>query len=110
VREARPVSPRAAAAQPLAGDDDGGERECRQLLRDHIDDTDAAIRAFEALRGRRPNAPCAHKQLGIFYKRAGQDRSALDAWRRYLELRPDAPDRSAIQGKVDALEQRLGGR
>lgn len=41
--------------------------------------------------------PIIYKRLGAAYRKAGDSASASNAFRRYLELAPDAPDRAQIE-------------
>ena len=56
----------------------------------------AAIRAFERASIESPSNPETQKQLARSLMRAGQVQRALTAYRRYLELAPNAADRAVI--------------
>lgn len=84
------------------------EEQCTEIVRRNLSNAQAGVEAFEALVARFPSAPCAYKQLGTFYKKLNKDRNAVDAWRRYLELRPDAQDKDAYRSKIDAIVSRMG--
>jgi serine/threonine-protein kinase len=60
-------------------------------------DVRGAIARFEEVARLRPNDPEVHKQLGRAWMRAGDVASARRAYRRYLELAPNAPDRTLIE-------------
>jgi Flp pilus assembly protein TadD len=59
-----------------------------------------AIARFEEVARLRPNDPEVHKQLGRAWMRAGDVASARRAYRRYLELAPNAPDRTLIEQMI----------
>jgi Flp pilus assembly protein TadD len=58
---------------------------------------DAAIEHFERAATLRPDDPKVRKQLGRAYMRAGRVERAVAAYRRYLQLAPDAPDRAIVE-------------
>ena len=59
-----------------------------------------AIRHFEQYRAEQPGSPRVHRWLGKCYFRVGQTSRGKQAYRRYLELRPDADDRAFIESIV----------
>jgi len=61
----------------------------------------AAIRAFEQASSESPGNPEAQKQLARSLMRAGQVQRALTAYRRYLELAPNAADRTVIESIIE---------
>jgi len=63
-------------------------------------DVRGAIARFEEVARLRPNDPEVHKQLGRAWMRAGDVASARRAYRRYLELAPNAPDRALIEQMI----------
>lgn len=97
--EAAAPSPSLPTPGPGASD----EERCRALVARHLGNAAAGVTAFEDLKKQLPSAPCVYKQLGAFHKQAGHDAAAVVAWRRYLELRPDAPDRKAVEGKIAGI-------
>jgi hypothetical protein len=50
-----------------------------------------------------PNDPIGFRGLGLAYETQGETASALRAFKRYLKLAPDAPDRAIIQRRIDRL-------
>jgi predicted Zn-dependent protease len=46
-----------------------------------------------------------YRGLGFLYERAGQGPQAMEAFRKYLELAPNALDRGQITRRVEALEK-----
>ncbi len=115
-RGARPVRapPPAAAAAPspparaAPARADDVEARCRSLAVEALSDPKAGVAAFERLAREAGGAWCAHKNLAVLYGRIGDDRSALRAFRRYLELRPAAPDRGAVEQRIKTLAAKLG--
>ena len=59
--------------------------------------------ALEALRAEGPQTWCIAKNLAVFDHTAGNREASVAAFRRYLELRPDAPDRPAIERRIEAM-------
>lgn len=45
--------------------------------------------------------------IASVYDRLRRDREALDAYRRFLELRPDTPDREQVLARIEVLERTL---
>ncbi|MBX3252113.1 MAG: protein kinase [Myxococcales bacterium] len=62
-----------------------------------VNDVAGAITKFEAAARLRPRDAEIQKQLGRAYMRAGDVDAARRAYRRYLELAPNASDRSFIE-------------
>ncbi len=62
-----------------------------------------AIEALEQAVALDPERAEAHRELGFLYGRVDREEAAAAAFRRFLALEPDAPDRRLI-------EDRLGGR
>ncbi|MFO0724848.1 MAG: protein kinase [Myxococcota bacterium] len=83
------------------------EEQCTELLKRNLSNKEAGVEAFEALVARYPAAPCAYRQLGVFYNKLGNDQRAVEAWRMYLKLQPNAPDKGTIQQKIDAVVSRM---
>ena len=64
-------------------------------------DIDRAIELCEKAVGRRPNLALAHRELGLMLDNYRQDYvSALYHYQRYLQLRPDSPNRADIESLV----------
>lgn len=104
--EAPAPSPTRASEAPIT--DLSVEDQCKALVGRYLAKADEGVAAFEAMAARAPTAACAHKQLGTFYRKVGNDRAALAAYRRYLELEPGAPDRSSIESRIQGLAAKLG--
>lgn len=82
--------------------------ECKRLAAAHLKDPTEGVRAFESLARAHPRQWCAHRNLGFFYRRVGDDKNAVSALKAYLRVRPGAPDRKAIEDKIAALSKKLG--
>jgi serine/threonine-protein kinase len=63
-------------------------------------DVPGAITQFESAARLMPNDAEVQKQLGRAYMRAGSVPQSITAYRRYLALRPDAPDRAIVEGII----------
>src|SRR5690606_35346285 len=48
--------------------------------------------------------------LGRAFESSGELERAIDAYRRYLDEEPNAPDRGAISARIDTLERQLKER
>ena len=66
-------------------------------------DTGAAIGKFQAALDRDPGYAPAHRGLGMAYERKGDRSRATRAFKRYLELAPDAPDAAAVRDRLEKL-------
>ncbi len=64
-------------------------------------DVPGAIARFEQAARETPGNPRVQKELGRAYMRAGDVTRAVAAYRRYLELAPQASDRAIIQRILD---------
>jgi len=60
-------------------------------------DVGGAIQAFEAARQAAPGRAPVYKELGRAHMRAGDVGAARAAYRRYLELAPNAADRAIVE-------------
>lgn len=96
-----------AAAEPPAAsaEDPAAQFElAEQYYRDGRYEDAAAILA--ALAETIPD-PILFYNLGRAYESAGQLRPAVDAYKRYLEVAPDAKDADAVSARVGRLEERV---
>ncbi len=50
-----------------------------------------------------PDAPVLHRALGSVLERADQPREAAEAYRKYVELAPNAPDAAEIRARAQRL-------
>lgn len=65
---------------------------------------DAVRRLNEALRYN-PRLSLAYRALGLAYQKLGRRALAREAFGRYLELRPGAPDAAAIRARIEGLSR-----
>jgi serine/threonine protein kinase/tetratricopeptide (TPR) repeat protein len=86
------------------------EEKCHVIVRKHISDPRETVRALADLGRQDPKASCVYWYLGNKYMMLGDDRAALESYRRYLELRPDAPKRPAVEERIKNLAAKLGPR
>jgi len=105
-RPERPDSP-PPAPQPQGGDSDGGatagelfKKGTELTIAGNFDGAETAFR--QALKVDRRYAP-AYRGLGIVYQRTGAKEKALDAFRKYLKLLPQASDAASIQARIEQL-------
>jgi tetratricopeptide (TPR) repeat protein len=106
VREEPPAAKREVLFKP--DDSLSPEEQCEVLLTKHLQDPAQAVEAFEEMRSKHPNAPCVFWNLGRKYERLGRNRQALAAYRRYIELDPQASQRETIEKKkIPNLEAKL---
>ena len=73
-------------------------------------DTAKALRLLDLLITADPDAAEEHKQRGVALMHLRRIPEAVAAFRRYLELRPDAPDRDVIQQELKSLRHWLAAR
>jgi tetratricopeptide (TPR) repeat protein len=59
---------------------------------------------FEKAQKIEQNNPEVHKELGNVYKAIGQSTLAIESFKVYLDLRPDAPDRAQIEQIMNMLK------
>ncbi len=65
---------------------------------------DVALDLFRrGMEGEKDN-PDAHRQLGEIYRQMGQPSLAIDSYKLYLKLLPDAPDKTQIEQHIRSLE------
>ncbi len=60
----------------------------------------SAISHFERARQGSPGNPAVHQMLGKCYFRVGRTAQGRAAYQRYLQLRPNAPDRPFVEGII----------
>ena len=73
-------------------------------------DTGKALRLLDLLLSADPEAADEHKQRGVALLHLRRIPEAAAAFHRYLELRPDAPDKEAIQEQLRSLGHWLASR
>ncbi len=113
------ASARAQAPQPAQSPTDAPDRVDEAAAQRLRAEGRAALAAGEiadayarfSAAARRTADPTVWLEVAAAADRLRIDRRALEAYRRYLELRPDAPDRADVEGRVEALEVIVeGGR
>ena len=70
-------------------------------------DYEEAIREFEQAVNLVPGWPEPYFNLGCVQKAAGNYQEALDNYRKYLELVPNASDAGQVQTEIDQIEYKL---
>ncbi len=106
-----PRATRTVAMQPTASEDRteppgraAFEEGRRRFLQN---DTRGAIERFETAARAMPRNAQVHKELARAYMRIGDAHRGAAAYRRYLELAPNAPDRALVEQMLEqALERR----
>ena len=74
-------------------------------------DIDRAIEWCEQALERRPNLALAHRELGLMLDNYRQDYvSALYHYQRYLQLRPDSPNRADIESLIQHCRISFAGQ
>ena len=68
---------------------------------------EAAIREFKQAIRLAPAWPAPYFNLGCVQKEAGKYQEALNNYRKYLKLLPNAPDAPQVQAEIDQIEYRL---
>ncbi len=66
-----------------------------------------AVREFEKAARLAPGWPAPYFNLGYVQNEAGKYQEALDNYRKYLKLVPNAPDAEQVQVEIDQIEYRL---
>jgi Tfp pilus assembly protein PilF len=69
---------------------------------------DAAIERFIEAANYEPSLAKPWKFLGEAYEKKGANASALDSYRKYLELNPRAADAAKVQKRISVLEEKVG--
>jgi tetratricopeptide (TPR) repeat protein len=70
-------------------------------------DYDDAIREFEQAARLAPRWPAPYFNLGYVQNKIGKYQEALNNYRKYLVLVPDAPEAAQVQKEIDQIEYRL---
>jgi eukaryotic-like serine/threonine-protein kinase len=100
-RDPPPANP-APAPPPADGPttDELFKKGTQKLLDGNFNEAEAAFKS--ALKIDRRYAP-AYRGLGILYQRTGASAKAIDAFRKYLKLAPQASDAANIAGRIEQL-------
>lgn len=118
-----PALARNVAADLQAGDFDGARDGAQRYLARHPDSpaiefllaeshrkrnepaaTTTARELYGKVIERHPDFPDAHRSLGLILLKSGQKPEAAAAFRRYLELNPQAPDRAYVEAFISQCE------
>lgn len=65
---------------------------------------DAAINMLNVAATRENGYAPIYREQGAIYEQKGDPNHAIEAYRQYLALDPDAPDREQIEGRISALQ------
>ena len=71
------------------------------------DDYKSAIKEFEQAVRLAPRWPAPYFNLGYLHNKVGKYQEALNSYRKYLVLVPNAPDAAQVQKEIDQIEYRL---
>jgi tetratricopeptide (TPR) repeat protein len=71
------------------------------------DDYKSAIKEFEQAVRLAPRWPAPYFNLGYLHNKVGKYQEALNSYRKYLVLVPNAPDAVQVQKEIDQIEYRL---
>jgi tetratricopeptide (TPR) repeat protein len=69
-------------------------------------DAAEALASFRAALDNEPALPVAYRGIGMAYAMQGNDAQALQAYQRYLQLAPSAPDKGDIRRSIAELKAR----
>jgi tetratricopeptide (TPR) repeat protein len=69
-------------------------------------DADEALASFRAALDNEPALPIAYRGMGMAFAMQGNDAQALQAYQRYLQLAPSAPDKGDIRRSIAELKAR----
>jgi tetratricopeptide (TPR) repeat protein len=86
------------------------EEKCRAIMSKHLTDRTAAVKALTDLSRDEPRIGCVYWYLGNSYRQIGDDRAALAAYRRFIELEPSSERRNAVEQKIKDLATKLEER
>ncbi|MBX3273053.1 MAG: hypothetical protein KF729_22510, partial [Sandaracinaceae bacterium] len=66
-------------------------------------DVASAVASLQRARDADPTYAPIYRHLGLAYERMQRDAAARDAYRRYLQLAPNAPDAERVRARIAAL-------
>ena len=69
---------------------------------------DAAIDRFLEAAHYEPSLAKPWRALGEAYEKKGENSRAVDAYKKYLEILPNAEDAKRIQKRISLLEEKTG--
>jgi len=92
-----------AASDPTMDDETPPQKSAATLGREAFNagDISQAIQHFEDAKRSNPSNADVHLMLGKCYYRVGQTNLGRAAYRRYLELRPNAPNRAFLESIIN---------
>jgi predicted Zn-dependent protease len=108
IKRGRPAESKVLLDRLLASEPDSAEllffRGEALRLRDVAGDKALALADYDAalLTGQAPAA--TYRSLGMLYQSMNQSDAARDAWQRYLQVAPDAPDAALIQQSIGGIK------
>jgi hypothetical protein len=70
----------------------------RALIRGQLN---GAVAKFNMALKRNPHLSMAYRGLGLAYEKSGKGALAKEAFKRYLKMRPNAPDAAAIRKRIE---------
>lgn len=71
---------------------------------------DAAIERFKMALGNKPNFARPHRLIGEALEKKGEKAEAVESYKRYLEIVPNADDAGKIRQRIAKLTQELERR
>jgi serine/threonine protein kinase len=86
------------------------DEKCRVIAGRHLKAPDEAVKALTVLVTDDPRASCAYWYMGVAYSKLGDERSALGAYRRFLQLSPTTEKRAAVEERIKNLAAKLDER
>jgi hypothetical protein len=95
-----PVDPYATADKPKVDPAAAYKTGFQQFVRG---DTAGALSTFKGSLTSNPTYPATWRGLGLVYEKLGQKAQAKSAFRRYLQLSPQAPDAEQIRSRMERL-------
>lgn len=93
------------ATRSVAGFSRAMHRE-RARFYEGIGKFDEAIREYQAALHRAPEDPGLHKSLALLFEQQGRFADAVASYERYLDLRSDAAEDSAVRARIEVLRRR----
>ena len=79
-------------------------------LRDEEGDRARAVYAYNNAVTKAPEFAPSYRALGVHFMKTGDPKKAEQYFARYLELRPDAPDRAYIELYISELRQKIDNK
>jgi hypothetical protein len=73
-------------------------------------DCAGALDKFDQALEEQRNEPTLYRDRGSCHDRLGQPYPAIEDYRSYLTMAPDAPDADAVRGRLERLQDQVAGR